>query len=65
MMSFTKEGLEPHAWLTDVLTHLPSWPSPRHNATEQTTIVRQRSFTCLAENAHEESVNMSFPDITG
>ncbi|HCM9674283.1 TPA: transposase domain-containing protein [Enterobacter roggenkampii] len=22
-------GLEPHAWLTDVLTRLPSWPEDR------------------------------------
>ncbi|EAY4774889.1 IS66 family transposase, partial [Salmonella enterica] len=22
-------GLEPHAWLTDVLTRLPSWPEER------------------------------------
>ncbi|MBA1066512.1 transposase domain-containing protein, partial [Escherichia coli] len=24
-----RNGLEPHAWLTDVLTRLPEWPEDR------------------------------------
>ncbi|STH68538.1 ISSfl3 OrfC [Escherichia coli] len=24
-----RNGLEPHAWLTDVLTRLPEWPEER------------------------------------
>ncbi|EOB1842181.1 transposase, partial [Escherichia coli] len=24
-----RNGLEPHAWLTDVLAHLPEWPEER------------------------------------